>query len=101
MLTKSGPFNEEKIECLSRDIRLTLKDDVIYAVCLGEIGGEVIINSPEYRRSARETAGISLLGDGGDLPWKQGGRKIILVGSRVKRRKDANVFRIRRNGAAR
>ncbi|MDR1445625.1 MAG: alpha-L-fucosidase, partial [Treponema sp.] len=33
------------IEYQPKDIRFTLKDDVIYAIFLGEIGGGVIINS--------------------------------------------------------
>ncbi|MDR1574686.1 MAG: alpha-L-fucosidase, partial [Treponema sp.] len=97
VLKKSGPFNEEKIEYLPKDIRFTLKDDVIYAFCLGEIGDEVIINSLAEHLYPGELAGISLLGEGGDLPWKQNGKKIIISTSRARRRKDANVFKIRRN----
>jgi alpha-L-fucosidase len=85
------------IEYLPKDIRFTLKDDCIYAICLGEIGDEVVINSLAGHLYTGEIAGISLLGDGGDLPWKQVRKKIIIPTGRVKRRKDANVFKIRRN----
>jgi alpha-L-fucosidase len=97
VLTKSGPFNEDKIEYLPKDIRFTLKDNVIYASCLGEIGNEVIINSLAEHLYPGEIAGISLLGDDGDLPWKQEGNKIIVHTEQAKRRKDANVLKIRRN----
>jgi alpha-L-fucosidase len=96
-LKKSGPFNEDKIEYLPKDIRFTLKDDCIYAICLGEIGEEVIINSLAEHMYPGEIASITLLGDGGELPWKQEGKKIIVRTERVKRRKDANVLKVRRN----
>ncbi|MDR3192817.1 MAG: alpha-L-fucosidase [Treponema sp.] len=97
VLKKSGPFNEDKIEYLPKDIRFTLKDDVIYASCLGEIGDEVIINSLAEHMYPGEIASISLLGDGGELPWKQEGKRIIVRTERAKGRKDANVLKIRRN----
>jgi alpha-L-fucosidase len=96
-LKKSGPFNEDKIEYLPKDIRFTLKDDVIYASCLGEIGDEVIITSLAAHMYPGEIAGISLLGDGRDLKWKQEGNKITVYTGGAKRRKDANVLKVRRN----
>ena len=44
-----------------------------------------------------EIASITLLGDGGGLPWKQEGKKVIVHTGGAKRRKDANVLKIRRN----
>jgi hypothetical protein len=44
-----------------------------------------------------EIAGISLLGDGRDLKRKQEGNKITVYTEGAKRRKDANVLKIRRN----
>jgi alpha-L-fucosidase len=85
------------IEYLPKDIRFTMKDDCIYAICLGEIGDEVLINSLAEHLYPGEIAGISLLGDGGDLPWKQEGKKIIISTDRARRRRDANVLKIRRN----
>jgi hypothetical protein len=85
------------IEYLPKDIRFTMKDDCIYAICLGEIGDEVVIHSLAEHLYPGEIAGISLLGDGGDLPWKLNGKKIVIPTGRVKRRRDANVFKIRRN----
>jgi alpha-L-fucosidase len=96
-LKKSGPFNEDKIEYLPKDIRFTLKDDCIYAICLGEIGDEVVIHSLAEHLYPGEIASITLLGDGGDLPWKFEGKKIIVRTERAKRRNDANVLKIRRN----
>jgi alpha-L-fucosidase len=96
-LSKSGAFNEEEIEYLPRDIRFTLKDDVIYAICLGEIGDEVVIKTLAGHLYPGELASITLLGDGRDLKWKQEGSRITVYTDGVKRRADANVLKIQRN----
>jgi alpha-L-fucosidase len=85
------------IEYLPKDIRFTMKDDALYAICLGEIGDQVVINRVAEHLYPGEIAGISLLGDSGELPWKQEGKRIIISTDRAKRRKDANVLKIRRN----
>jgi alpha-L-fucosidase len=97
VLKKSGAFNEDKIEYLPKDIRFTLKDDCVYAHCLGRIGDEVIINSLAEHLYPGEIASIALLGDGGELRWKIEGKKIIVNTAACKRRDDANVLKIRRN----
>jgi alpha-L-fucosidase len=84
-------------EYLPRDIRFTMKNDVLYAICLGQIGDEVIINSLAEHLYPGEIASISLPGDGGELPWKQEGKKLIVRTERATRRSDANVLKIRRN----
>jgi alpha-L-fucosidase len=97
VLKKSGAFNEDRIEYLPRDIRFTLKDDCVYALCLGEIGDEVVITSLAEHLYPGEIASISLLGDGGKLHWKEAQKRIIVNTAGAKRRKDANVLKIRRN----
>ena len=95
-MKKSGEFNEDKIEYLPKDIRFTLKDDCIYACCLAEIGDEVIITSLAEHLYPGEIASVTLLGDGGELRWKIQAKNIIINTAGTKRRKDANVLRIRR-----
>ncbi|MDR0590211.1 MAG: alpha-L-fucosidase, partial [Spirochaetaceae bacterium] len=85
------------IEYLPKDIRFTMKDDILYAICLGEIGDEVIITTLAEHLYPGEIASITLLGDGGELPWKQEGKKLIVHTGGAKGRKDANVLKIRRN----
>ena len=95
-LKKSGPFNEDDTVYLPKDIRFTLKNEYIYAHCLGEIGDEVIIKSLAEHLYPGEISSITLLGDGGILKWKQEGKKIIVNTAAAKRRKDANVLKIKR-----
>jgi alpha-L-fucosidase len=98
VMRSSGAFSEmEESEYLPKDIRFTMKDNVIYAVCLGEIGDEVVIHSLVDNLYPGEIAGISLLGDNHDLSWKQEGKKIIVRTSGVKHRKDANVLKVERD----
>jgi alpha-L-fucosidase len=85
------------IEYLPKDIRFTLKNENVYAICLGEIGNEVEINSLAKHLYPGEIASISLLGDGQNLKWKQEGSKITVFTSGAKRRSDANVLKIKRN----
>jgi alpha-L-fucosidase len=93
-----GDMSEfQDTEYLPKDIRFTMKNDILYAICLGEIGDEVVISKVAEHLYPGEIAGISLLGDSGDLPWKQEGKKITVHTGRAKRRKDANVLKIRRN----
>jgi alpha-L-fucosidase len=97
-MQKSGAFSEwSESEYTPNDIRFTMKDDVVYAICLGEIGNEVEINSLVRNYYPGEIASINLLEDGRDLKWKQEGDTIIIYTDGVKRRPDANVFKIRRN----
>jgi alpha-L-fucosidase len=81
------------------DIRFTEKDDVLYAICLGEIGDRVLI--PEigdqfYRTYLGEIESVSLLGDGGELPWKKEKPNLVINTAGVKVQKNANVLKIRR-----
>ncbi|MDR2375836.1 MAG: alpha-L-fucosidase [Treponema sp.] len=85
------------IEYLPKDIRFTMKDEVLYAICLGEIGDDVVLNKVAEHLYPGEIASISLLGDGGELSWKQEGKKIIVHTGQANRRKDANVLKIKRN----
>jgi alpha-L-fucosidase len=97
VMAGTGAFSElgEK-EYLPKDIRFTMKDDAIYAICLGEIGNEVVIYSVAEKLYPGEIAGISLLGDGRDLKWKQEGPKLIVDTGGARRGKEANVLKIRR-----
>jgi alpha-L-fucosidase len=98
VMNTSGPFSEmQEKEYLPQDIRFTMGDNVLYAICLGEIGDEVTIRSLVDNLYPGEIASISLLGDGKNLTWKQDGSNIIIQTAGIKHRKDANVFKISRN----
>jgi alpha-L-fucosidase len=111
VMSAYGHMNEFKdIEYLPNDIRYTMKDDVLYATCLGEIGDEVVLNNLvgnvfDCWRSTGLLPGdigsITLLGDGGELRWKQVEKKIVINTGPAKRRKDANVLKIKLNNAYR
>jgi alpha-L-fucosidase len=97
-MRSSGAFSEmEEIEYLPRDIRFTMKNDAIYAICLGEIGNEVIINSIIPHLYPGEIKKISLLGNGKGLQWDSEGSKLVVQTNGIPHNKIANVLKIERN----
>jgi alpha-L-fucosidase len=98
VMRSSGAFSEmEDSEYLPRDIRFTMKNDVIYAVCLGEIGDEVVINSIVQRLYPGEIKNISLLGSGKTLRWESKGSGLFIQTGGIPHDKTANVLKIERN----
>jgi alpha-L-fucosidase len=77
-------FNESDIVYTSRDIRFTVKGDVLYAIVLDWPGEEILIRSlvqieepeegaerfPGYYLYPGEIRSITMLGDGRELEWE-------------------------------
>ncbi len=75
---KDAMFNESDVIYTPGDIRFTVKDDIIYAICLDWPGDECLIKSfisknlrqiPMYKDEIKE---ITMLGDGKSLAWSWG-----------------------------
>ena len=70
-MTKSGIFSEkEEVKYTSEDIRFMVKDDVLYAICLGWPGDEITIKSAGERFYDSEIKSVKMLGVDGVMPWK-------------------------------
>jgi len=70
-LKRTGAFSEmDKLKYTEKDIRFTLKGNVLYAICLGKPGKEVLIKSLHPYIYKDEIASIELLGFKGKLKWK-------------------------------
>jgi len=68
-LAKTGPFMEDQeVEYTAQDIRFTVKDNVLYAICLGWPGEQVTIQSLNTLYEA-EISSVQLLGVDGQLEW--------------------------------
>ena len=80
-------FNESEIKYTAKDIRFTVKGDILYAIVLDWPGDEVIIRSlvpideeteeeegiegsPGYYIYPDEIKSITMLGDGKELEWE-------------------------------
>ena len=69
-MTKSGPFcHDQEVQHTAKDIRFTVKDDVLYAICLGWPGDAAVIKVLPQRLYASEIQSVTMLGAQGELPW--------------------------------
>jgi len=68
-MEKTGYFSEQQeVEYTPEDIRFTVKDNVLYATCLGWPGERVLIKSLGTLYDT-EIASVTMLGDGRELKW--------------------------------
>jgi alpha-L-fucosidase len=68
-MTKAGPFMEDQeVAYTAQDIRFTVKDDVLYAICLGWPQGQVTIESLAGLYEA-EIESVRMLGVDQELEW--------------------------------
>jgi alpha-L-fucosidase len=69
-MTKAGYFMEDQeVQYTAQDIRFTVKDDVLYAICLGWPGESVTIQSLKTRLYESEIASVKMLGVDKELEW--------------------------------
>ena len=69
---RSGSFNEKDVAGFTaQDVRFTVKDNVLYATCLGWPGSEIIIATLK-RLYAAEIQSVTMLGSGQELRWSLG-----------------------------
>ena len=62
-------MEDQEVEYTAQDIRFTVKDDVLYAICLGWPGEQVIIQSLKARLYESEIASVKMLGVDKELEW--------------------------------
>jgi alpha-L-fucosidase len=95
-MTKAGYFMEDAEVCYTgQDLRFTVKEDVIYAICLGWPEGTVTI---ETLRSLypTEISRVSMLGAPGELTWSQTPDGLVVTPPAEKPCEHAFVFKIER-----
>jgi len=69
-MAKAGAFSEnQEVQYTAEDIRFTVTDDALYAVCLGWPGAEVTIKSAADRLYESEISSVKMLGVDEELPW--------------------------------
>ena len=96
-MTKSGMFSEEKeVQYRSEDIRFTVKDDTLYATCLGWPGDEITIKSLSEKLYDSEIKSVKMLGVDEVLPWKMTKESLKIKTPTRKPCDHAYVFKIER-----
>ena len=69
--TKRGAFSDaEKLNYTAKDIRFTVKDDCLYAICLGWPSREAVIETAAKYMYPEEIKSIRLLGVDRELEWR-------------------------------
>ena len=94
-MPKAGPFSErQEVKYTAEDIRFTMKDDALYAICLGWPAGEVTIGSAR-NLYPEEIASVTMLGVDSELPWTMTGEGLKIKTPPDKPCDHAYVFKIK------
>lgn len=94
----SGAFCEmDEVEYTPRDMRFTMKDNAIYAICLGAPGDQVSIrNFVRNYVYPGEIVRVSALGDGAPLSFRWDGETFVIDARAAKKNAVATVFKLER-----
>jgi len=96
-MTKTGGFNEkEKVQYTAEDIRFTVKDDTLYAICLDWPKGEIAIKSIPEKLYSSEIKSAKMLGVDEILSWKMTREGLKIKTPNTKPCDHAYVFKIER-----
>ncbi len=77
-MEKSGYFIEDKeVQYTAKDIRFTVKDDVLYAICLGWPAEPVVIEEMKTLYPG-EIRSVHMLGFAGELEWSITGAGLVV-----------------------
>jgi alpha-L-fucosidase len=70
-MIRYGPFCEaDKLKYTARDFRFTVRDDSLYAICLGWPGNEAVIETIAKYVYPEEIQSVKMLGLDRELEWK-------------------------------
>jgi len=95
-MERTGYFSErQEVEYTAKDIRFTVKDNVLYATCLGWPGGRVTIESLK-RLYESEIDSVKMLGVDGELEWSLTQQGLEIKTPDEKPCEHAYVFKITR-----
>jgi alpha-L-fucosidase len=93
-LTKPGYFMEDKeVKYTAQDIRFTVKDDVLYAICLGR-PKELLVIQALKSLYPEEIKSVQLLGIEEPLEWSLGADGLKIQPSTQEPCEHASVFKI-------
>ena len=99
-MTKAGHFMEnQEVQYTSRDFRFTVKDDALYAICLGWPMEEFTIDSLGKLYSD-EIQSVRMLGDGRELAWEWSPKGLKIRRPADKPCAHAYVFKIQRRAGS-
>ena len=93
----TGRFSErEKVPYTSKDIRFTVKDDTLYAICLGWPKDELVIECLKQKLYPSEIESIKMLGSDEVISWQMTKEGLKIKIPNEKTCDHAHVFKIER-----
>ncbi|MDI7274727.1 MAG: alpha-L-fucosidase, partial [Anaerolineae bacterium] len=96
-MVRGGPFCEDQeVQYTAQDVRFTVKDDVLYAICLGWPGDAAVIKAPARELYPSEIVSVRMLGVDEELPWTITPDGLIIRTPSRKPCEHAFTFRIER-----
>ncbi len=97
-MPKAGYFMEDQeVKYTGRDIRFTVKDDILYAICLGWPGQQVIIETAKAALYPSEIAAVEMLGAADQpLGWQFTDAGLVIEAPAQRPCDHAFVFKITR-----
>ena len=92
---KSGAFSETSpVSYTAEDIRYTMKNNIIYAICLGKVGNQVTLTTLSDHLYPNEIASIETIEEKHILNYSKVGRNIIIDTHGIKADSKATVLKI-------
>lgn len=99
-MTAEGAFSEQQeVVYTAQDIRFTVKDNALYATCLGWPEGRVTITAAAPLLYESEIASVTMLGQAGELDWRLTPAGLTITPPAEKPCEHAYVFKIVRRNA--
>ncbi|MFO7917231.1 MAG: alpha-L-fucosidase [Anaerolineae bacterium] len=96
-MKKAGYFMEdEEVEYTAQDTRFTMKDDALYAICLGWPEEDVEIASARGRLYEEEIHSVTMLGDDRPLEWSMTDDGLVITPPAARPCRHAFAFKIQR-----
>ena len=96
-MQKAGYFMEDaEVAYTAEDFRFTVKDDVLYAICLGWPGAQATIKTLKSALYPSEIASVRMLGVDQELSWSMTEDGLTVETPEQRPCEDAYVFKIQR-----
>lgn len=99
-MVKAGAFSEQKeVKYTAKDIRYTVKNDSLYAICLGWPEEEVIITKAAKQVYESEIGSVKMLGAEDELQWAITEKGLEIKPPATRPCEHAYVFKIERKSS--
>ena len=90
----SGSFSDQKKPYTSKDIRFTVKGEILYAIAMGQPTENTMINALGVKAANGTIASIDMIGSTEKISWKQEAGSLVIKPSKTYPSENAIVYKI-------